>query len=137
MTTTAESTKQKPADEKQVETVAAEHTESTPVFTPPFDIWETEDELTLVGDMPGVSPDDLDIQFENRILTIRGKVPPRHNDLKFLYGEYGIGDFYRTFTVGEAIDASKISAEMKDGVVTLHLPKSESVKPRRIPVNSQ
>jgi HSP20 family protein len=63
-------------------------------------------------------------------------VEPRREKINFLYGEYGIGDFFRTFTIGETIDADKISAELKDGVLTLHLPKTEAVKPRRIEVQS-
>ena len=102
-------------------------------FTPRFDIWEGENELLLYGDLPGVSVDDLDIRFENRELTIRGKVGRRYEG-EYLLGEYGVGDFHRVFTVGEAIDAEKISAEMKQGVLTLHLPKSEKVKPRQIEV---
>ena len=103
-------------------------------YSPRFDIWGNEDEMILYGDLPGVMPEDLDVRFENPVLTIHGKVSPRHNDIKFLHGEYGIGDFHRTFTVGEAIDTERISAELKNGVVTVHLPKSEKVKPRRIEV---
>ena len=76
------------------------------------------------------------VRFENPVLTIHGKVSPRHNDITFMHGEYGIGDFHHTFTVGEVIDTEKISAELKNGVVTVHLPKSEKVKPRRIEVKS-
>jgi HSP20 family molecular chaperone IbpA len=104
-------------------------------FVPRFDIWEGADELLLYGDLPGVTADDLDIRFENRELTIRGKVSPRH-DGEFLYGEYGIGDFHRSFTVGETIDAARISAEMRNGVLTLHLPKTEKVRPRKIEVKA-
>ena len=104
------------------------------IYSPRFDIWENDDELILYGDLPGVMPEDLDVRFENPVLTIHGKVSPRHQDIKFLHGEYGIGDFHRTFTIGEAIDTEKISAELKNGVVTVHLPKSEKVKPRRIEV---
>jgi HSP20 family protein len=103
-------------------------------YRPKFDIWENDDEMVLFGDLPGVIPEDLEVRFENPVLTIHGKVSPRHNDIKFLHGEYGIGDFHRTFTVGEAIDSERISAELKNGVVTVHLPKSEKVKPRRIEV---
>jgi HSP20 family protein len=103
-------------------------------YSPRFDIWENEDEMILYGDLPGVMPEDLDVRFENPVLTIHGKVNPRHTDIKFLQGEYGIGDFHGTFTIGEAIDTARISAELKNGVVTVHLPKNEKVKPRRIDV---
>ena len=102
-------------------------------FVPRFDIWEGADELLLYGDLPGVSADDLVIRFEDRELTIHGKVAPRHQS-EFLFREYEVGDFHRTFTVGEAIDADKISAEMRNGVLKLHLPKTEKIKPRKIEV---
>jgi HSP20 family molecular chaperone IbpA len=103
-------------------------------YSPRFDIWENDDETILYGDLPGVMPEGLDVHFENPVLTIHGKVSPRHKDIRFLHGEYGIGDFHRTFTIGEAIDTERISAELRNGVLTVHLPKSEKVKPRRIDV---
>jgi HSP20 family molecular chaperone IbpA len=112
----------------------AERTRTAGTYTPRFDIVETKDELVLYGDLPGVPKDHLDIHFENGQLEIQGKVEPRHTDREFVYGEYGIGDFYRSFTVSEAIDTEKISAELRNGVLTLHLPKTESVKPRKIAV---
>ena len=120
----------------QHELATVERTRGGPTYSPRIDIWETDDKLMLSADMPGVSAENLDIQFENRELRIHGKVCPRHEGINFLYGEYGIGDFYRTFTIGESIDSLKISAELKDGVLTLHLPKTEAVKPRRIEVKS-
>lgn len=114
-----------------------EELKTTETYVPRFDILETDDELTLYGDLPGVSPEDVDIQFENRELVIQGKVAPRHQGGRFLYSEYGIGDFYRAFTIGESIDASNISAELHDGVLTLHLPKAEEAKPRKIKVEAK
>lgn len=105
-------------------------------YVPRFDIWEGEDELLVYGDLPGVSSENVDIRFENRELTIHGKVSQRHEGINFIYGEYGIGDFHRTFSIGEAIDTEKISAEMHNGVLKLHLPKTEKVKPRRIEVKA-
>ena len=102
-------------------------------FVPRFDIWEGAEGWMLYGDLPGVSADDLDIRFENRELTIRGKVAPRHEG-DFLFDEYEVGDFHRTFTVGESIDAEKISAEMHNGVLKLLLPKTEKLKPRKIDI---
>ena len=118
------------------EIARAERTRGGVTYSPRFDICETDNELVLYGDMPGVATEDLDIQFENRELTIHGKVKPRQEQIDFLYGEYGTGDFYRSFTVGEAVDSSKISAELSNGVVTIHLPKSAEMKPRRIEVSS-
>jgi HSP20 family protein len=106
------------------------------MYVPRFDIWETEDELLLYGDLPGVGPEQLDIHFESGELTIHGKVATRQDGRELVDGEYGTGDFHRTFAIGEAIDAEKISAELRHGVVILHLPKSEKVKPRRIQVKA-
>jgi len=116
--------------------VAVERTQGGPTYNPRIDIWETDEELIMQADLPGVHPDDLDIQFENRELRIHGKVEPRHENVRFLYGEYGIGDFFRTFVIGENIDSEKIAGELKNGVLTLHLSKTEAVKPRRIEVKS-
>ena len=121
-------------EESNVPTV--ERTRGGVTYSPRVDIVEAEDELVLYADLPGVAQEDLDIRFENRELTIQGKVGSRHKDTQFVYGEYGIGDFYRTFTIGEQIDSSKISAELMDGVLTLHLPKVEDAKPRRIDVKT-
>ena len=123
-----------PNEKQPSESGGAEHTYQS-TFIPRFDIWEGDDELLLYGDLPGVAVEDLDIRFENSELTIHGAVKQRHGG-EFLFGEYGVGDFHRTFTVGETIDAEKISAEMNGGVLTLRLPKSEKVKPRRIKVNA-
>lgn len=106
-------------------------------FTPRFDVWETADELVLSGDLPGVTVDDLDITFENDQLVLRGQVRHRSNGRKVVRSEYEIGDFQRSFTIDQSIDTSKISAEHANGVLTIHLPKSERVKPRRIEVNAK
>jgi HSP20 family molecular chaperone IbpA len=106
------------------------------VFTPRVDIIETDNELTLYADMPGVRLEDLDVRFENGELVLAGHVSDRHADQEFLRQEYGIGDFYRTFRVGESIDAQQITAELRSGVLIVHLPKSAAIRPWRIPVKS-
>ena len=98
------------------------------MFAPRFDVWEGDDELILYGDMPGVDPTDLNIQFENRQLTINGKARRCCGGVEHLYSEYEIGDFHRTFAIGEAINSEGIRAEMRDGVLMLHLPKSENAE---------
>lgn len=107
-----------------------------PTFQPRFDIWEGDDELILYGDLPGVKSEDLNVKFENRQLTIYGKVERYHDGGETWFCEYGVGDFQRSFTIGEAINSEAISAELHDGVLTLHLPKSDRVKPRRIEVKA-
>jgi len=106
-------------------------------FTPRVDILETADELTLLADMPGVKPEDADIRFENGELVIHGRCQPRHEGASFLLSEYGVGDFYRAFTITQDVDADKIGAEMKHGVLTVHLPKAEKVKPKKIAVKGE
>lgn len=119
------------------ETNERERTHEGVLYTPRFDILENQDELVLFGDLPGVTKDALDVRFEKNELTIYGRVAPRQENAQCLYGEYGVGDFYRVFAVGEAIDSAGISAELKNGVLTVHLPKSEAVKPRRIEVKAE
>jgi HSP20 family protein len=103
-------------------------------YTPRVDILENENEINIFADMPGVRSEDADIRFENGELTLHGRCSPRQEVANYLAAEYGIGDFYRVFTINESIDADKITAELKNGVLTVHLPKSEAVKPRRIAV---
>lgn len=118
------------------EASARETTRGGLFFTPRVDICETEDELVLECDMPGVKPSDLELHFERGELTIHGKVDPRQASEGHLLCEYGVGDFYRAFTISEKVDVDKISAELKHGVLTLHLPKKESMKPKRISVKT-
>ena len=105
-------------------------------YQPRFDIWEGDEELILYGDLPGVNIDQLDIQFEQNTLTIHGNVSEDDAPDEYVYREYGLGDFKRTFTIGESINVGEISAELRHGVLSLHLPKSEKVKPRRIEVKA-
>jgi HSP20 family protein len=114
-----------------------EPTRGQVTFSPRIDIHETDEQLILYAELPGVTTDDLDIQFENRELRIHGRVQPRQTDAEYIYREYGVGDFFRTFAIGETIDPERISAELKNGVLTLHLPKKEAAKPRRIQVKAK
>ena len=117
----------------------AERTRAGRTFVPSVDIVEQENKLLLVAGIPGVKPDDLDIQYEGGELAIHGKVQPRQElaQTNYMLREYGVGDFYRVFQVGESIDSSKIEAEVKDGVLTLHLPKTEQAVPRKITVKTK
>ena len=129
-----ETTLTKPAAE---EATAVEYTREGRSYRPNVDILEENDGLIVRADVPGADRDRIDVQFEDGTLTIHAKVDPRQDDeTEYLLGEYGTGDFYRTFQVSEAIDATKISAEYADGVLTLHLPKTEAIKPRKISVQA-
>ena len=116
-----------------------EETRSEGLYMPNVDIIEKRDELLLLADVPGAKPDDIGIDYEKGVLTINARVEPRVDEAttKFLIREYGVGDFHRCFHIGEGIDAARIVAEVKNGVLTLHLPKTESAKPRKIEVKSE
>jgi len=122
--------------EQAAEAANVERTRDVRMYSPRVDIWENDAELVLYADLPGVSVKDLDIRFEDRELIIHGHAEPRQRETGYLYNEYGVGDFYRTFAINETIDVEKISAEVHNGVLTLHLPKTEDAKPRRIEVKS-
>lgn len=106
-------------------------------FTPRVDIVETEDELTLFAEIPGVRPDEVELRYEKGELLLHGRVRPQTRRQPMLLQEYDEGDFYRAFTIHESIDAERISAECKNGVLTVHLPKVEAARPRQIQVRGE
>lgn len=107
------------------------------VYRPNADIYEVDDHVVVVTDMPGVAPDDVDVTLERRVLTIRGHVRPRTPDgYRRVYAEYGEGDFERVFTLSEDIDQDRIVASHSNGVLTLELPKAEAMKPKKISVKA-
>jgi HSP20 family protein len=113
----------------------AERTRSGCCYRPNVDILEQGDELLVVADVPGARSETIDVKFEDGMLEIQAAVEPRECDgHTCLLREYDVGDYYRSFQVSEAIDAGKISAQYADGVLTLHLPKAEALKPRKIAV---
>jgi HSP20 family protein len=103
-------------------------------ITPAVDIYETPDGLTVLADLPGVNQDNLDVRVDNNVLTIRGM---SHHIAASdpVYREYELVNFFRQFELGEKIDQSNISAELKYGVLTVHLPKAPEAKPRKIAVS--
>lgn len=102
-------------------------------LTPAVDIYETDNGLTVVADMPGVAGDDLDIQVEDNILTIQGETTLRRRNAPTTE-EYNLYNYFRQFELSEDVDHEHIDAKLKNGVVTLILPKAERAKPRRIEV---
>jgi HSP20 family molecular chaperone IbpA len=86
--------------------------------------------------MPGVRSEDIDLHYENGELILRARVTPSERKGHRMVAEYDVGDFYRVFQVHESIDASKIDAEYKNGVLTVHLPKQEAVKPKQVTIRS-
>lgn len=122
-------------EKKELQT-ESEHTRDVPVFVPTVDIYESEGEITLLADMPGVPPDSAEIDLNDNVLTIKGTAAKHENGGRALLHEYAVGDYYRQFTLSEAIDRSKIAATMKDGVLKVVLPKAEAAKPRKIAVTA-
>jgi len=100
---------------------------------PSVDIFESEEELTLVADMPGVDKEGLDINLEKGVLTLNGKVSLEERGNHILR-EFSPANYYRQFRLAEHIDAEKSRAELKNGVLTLIIPKAESAKPRKIEI---
>jgi HSP20 family protein len=106
-------------------------------FTPRVDIYETDKELTLYAELPGVRPEDVELRYEKGELMLHGRVKPRTPGRNRLLQEYEVGDFYRAFNISESIDAGRIDAECKNGLLTVHLPKVEAARPRQISVKGE
>jgi HSP20 family molecular chaperone IbpA len=103
-------------------------------FTPRVDILETPEGLVLSLDMPGVKPGDVDVRFERGELVVHGRCQPTAQKGTRLATEYETGDYYRAFIVSQEVDADKIAADLKNGVLTVQLPNAEAARARRIPV---
>jgi HSP20 family molecular chaperone IbpA len=114
---------------------AAEH-RKIPTLVPATDIFEQPDALVLIADMPGVDERDVDIQIEKNVLSLTGTVQAQtYGEHRLKYHEFETGRFERKFTLSDEIDASKIEASVKDGVLRIRLPKAEAAKPRKITVS--
>jgi HSP20 family molecular chaperone IbpA len=132
---TESETKSLQAKVKKEVTTPAEMTKPGLVFNPAVDIFETEKELTLLADLPGVKAKDLRIDLKDDVLTLTADETPLEGpDEKDVVREYRTGTYYRQFSLSDTIDQSKIEAVMKDGVLRLSLPKVEAVTPRKISV---
>ena len=124
-------------DKQEIVESGAERTRAKKAFVPRADIYETNDELVVLADMPGVDENSVDITLEKNVLTINGNVemvqPDNYN---LAYAEYEEGDFVRSFTLSNEIDLNKIEATVKDGVLRLHLPKIGEAKTKKIAVKA-
>ena len=101
--------------------------------TPPADIYEMSEKLVVLADVPGVTPDHLDVRVDNHILTMRGQAS-RALPGEPTYREYELVNYFRQFELSDKVNVGKISADLKHGVLTLSLPKAEEAKPRQIAV---
>jgi HSP20 family protein len=105
------------------------------IFLPTADIYETQDALSVVLEMPGVEKNNVDVRVEDGVLKVEGRLDfSKYQGLQPLYTEYNVGHYSRSFRLSSKIDHSKIRAELKDGVLTLTLPKIEEAKPRTIQI---
>jgi HSP20 family protein len=116
--------------------VPSEATRPGPVFQPDVDIVENPAEFVVTADLPGVDSERLQVRLEDGILTIDASVSDSfpESGWRLAYAEYQMGSFHRRFAISDGIDVERISAQMRDGVLTLHLPKAERHRARKIEV---
>ena len=104
-------------------------------FVPGTDIYEGEDALTLVMEMPGVEREDVNVQLENDVLRVEGRIDfAKYEGLEPVYAEYNVGHFARSFSLSHLIDQKSIQAALDDGVLTITLKKVEQAQPRKIEI---
>lgn len=127
----------KPRQETAPATNGAETTPAPKVFVPQVDIMESENQILLVADLPGVDQENLEVTIEKNVLTIRGTVKPHAPEgYQLAYAEYEVGNFERAFTVSNDIDRQGIDAVVKDGVLRLTLPKAKHAVLQKIAVKT-
>ena len=114
-----------------------EQTRPGPVYSPAVDIFENDNLITVLADMPGVKAQDLKIDLRESVLTLTARVAsPENSNESDVLREYQTGAFFRQFTLAETIDQTKIDAKLSDGVLRLELPKIEKARPRQITVRT-
>ena len=114
---------------------AVESTRNLRQVTPLVDIYENDNEILLHAEMPGVTKDDITVNIDNGNLTLTGARSMTSSGLPE-WEEFGEVEYQRAFSVPQTIDVGKVTAELKDGVLALHLPKSEAAKPKQIKINA-
>jgi len=120
--------------QNRADVVGRETTRSSERYiAPPVDIFETEEGLTLLADLPGMDETSLQISVDKGVLTLEGKASVEKSDR--FYHEFSMAGYWRQFQIPETFDVSQATAEMKDGVLTLILPKAEAAKPRKISIS--
>jgi HSP20 family molecular chaperone IbpA len=137
MTTEAAMAKSKELSVQEKKELASKEEKTVPsrYFVPSTDIYEGEEALTMVMEMPGVEREDVNVQLENDVLRVEGRIDfSKYEGLEPVYAEYNVGHFTRAFTLSNKIDQEGISAELADGVLTLTLKKSKAALPRRIDI---
>jgi HSP20 family molecular chaperone IbpA len=122
--------------EKKELTSKEEKTVPARYYIPTTDIYETDEALTLVMELPGVEKDDVEVKLEGDVLQVEGRIDfTKYDGMEPVYAEYNIGHYARAFTLSDKVNQDGISADLRDGVLTLTLPKAKEAVPRRIAVN--
>ncbi|MCR9202550.1 MAG: Hsp20/alpha crystallin family protein [Planctomycetaceae bacterium] len=106
------------------------------LFNPPIDIYETAQGLVLYADLPGVSPEGLNLQVQDNRLSLYGEVSIQNEDAQVVHEEYRIGNFLRSFILSDDVDHENITARLNNGVLRVELPRAARAEPRRIEVSS-
>ena len=115
----------------------AEPTRNVRIWRPLTDVVETAEGIMLMMEMPGVVADDVDITLERRVLTVRGRgSSPQPDRFRLVHLEFEPGDYDRSFVLSEDFDAARIEAVLKDGVLTLRLPRAAEAQPSKIQVKA-
>lgn len=123
-----------PTTSGKQEAMGRERTRAQELYIqPPVDIYETQNGLVLLADLPGVAPGDLDVRLEDDILTIRGKAQHAIT-ADPIYREFELMNFFRQFELSDQVDQEKITARLNHGVLVLEMPKAEKAKPKQISV---
>lgn len=135
-----ELTRPTPADAETTLPSSAQSAEGAPVerfvFTPPIDIYETDEGLILHADLPGVTLDTLELQVQNNRLTLFGRVPDVVPEgARLVHQEYREGDYLRSFILSDNVDHDRISAKLTSGVLEVFLPHAQKAEPRKIQVS--
>ncbi|MFM7207557.1 MAG: Hsp20/alpha crystallin family protein [Planctomycetaceae bacterium] len=116
------------------ETAAPVRPARSPSYQPHVDIRDAGREVVFVADIPGAAADGIDVTFDDGVLSLRATVPPRHLPGQSVRQEYGVGDYRRSFRLGEGFDAAAIAADYRRGVLTVHVPRLAAAQPRKVPV---
>lgn len=126
-----------PAEGVPAEAAPAPAADERFVFTPPIDIYETDEGLVLEADLPGVTSDTLELQVQDNKLTLFGRVIPQAPPgAQAAHQEYGVGDYLRSFILSDEVDYERISAKLTNGVLRVVLPKLPKTQPRRIEIST-
>lgn len=137
MATNGKSLQIQKAQKQEITQNGADHADTRRVFVPRVDIYETNDDIVMIADMPGVDPGSVDISLEKNVLTINGRVEPEQaHSFSLVYGEYETGGYQRSFTLTPKIDWDQVEATVENGVLHLRLPKAAEAKAKKITVKA-